>query len=315
MEAGKEIFLILDSNSLLHRAFHALPLLTTKEGQPTNAVYGFLLVFLKAIKEFQPVFIAACFDSSAPTFRHKKFKEYKITRPPIPEDLVSQIKVVKEILKALAVPIFEKAGYEADDLIGTINELARGSKLEKIILTGDSDTLQLANKSTKIYLLKKGVKNTILYDENLIQKRYQGLLPSQIVDLKALKGDPSDNIPGVLGIGEKTAIKLLRKFGTIENLYKNLEEKKEIVKDIKPGLKELLLKEKEKVFLSKNLAEIKKTVQIDFDLLKCRWGGYDKREVNLVFKKYEFESLIKRLNEFNQKREIQDQKVEQKTLF
>ncbi len=204
MKQQKQL-IIIDSNSVIHRAFHALPPLTTKKGEIVNAVYGFLLVFFKAVKEFKPDFIAACFDFPAPTFRHKKFKDYKAKRPVAPKELYSQIPIVKEVLGVFNVSVFEKQGFEADDIIGTISEKFPKKQVlpevEIVILSGDLDTLQLVNKNTKVYLLKKGVKNTVLYDETLVKERYSGLNPEQLVDLRALRGDPSDNIPGIIGIG------------------------------------------------------------------------------------------------------------------
>jgi len=301
MRGDKKRLIIIDSNSIIHRAYHALPPLTTKKAELVNAVYGFLLVFLKAIREFQPDFICACFDFPAPTFRHKKYKEYKAKRPPAPEDLYQQIPKVKEILNAFSVPIFEKEGFEADDLIGTISKKFPKKqifpKLETIILSGDLDTLQLVDEKTKIYLLKKGVKNTVLYDENLVKERYQGISPEQIVDFKALKGDPSDNIPGVSGIGEKTAIELIREFGNLENLYQNLEEKSEKTKKLKPKVREVLFQQKEQAFFSKMLVQLRKDVPIDFDFKRCRWREYDKEKVTQILKNLEFYSLIERLPE------------------
>jgi len=286
--------IVIDSNSIIHRAYHALPPLTTKKGELVNAVYGFLLVFLKVIREFQPDYIAATFDFPAPTFRHKKYKEYKAKRPPAPEELYLQIPKVKEILKGFSVPIFEKEGFEADDIIGTISHLAPKKQIlpgiETIILSGDLDALQLVDSHTKVYALRKGVKDTILYDENLVKERYQGLTPEQIIDFKALKGDPSDNIPGVTGIGEKTAIELIKEFGSLENLYQNLAK-------LKPKLKESLLFQKEQAFLSKELAEIKTNVPIDFNLKKCQWREYDKEKITKILSNLEFYSLIKRLPE------------------
>jgi len=286
--------IVIDSNSIIHRAYHALPPLTTKKGELVNAVYGFLLVFLKVIREFQPDYIAATFDFPAPTFRHKKYKEYKAKRPPAPEELYLQIPKVKEILKGFSVPIFEKEGFEADDIIGTISHLAPKKQIlpgiETIILSGDLDALQLVDSHTKVYALRKGVKDTILYDENLVKEKYQGLTPEQILDFKALKGDPSDNIPGVTGIGEKTAIELIKEFGSLENLYQNLAK-------LKPKLKESLLFQKEQAFLSKELAEIKKNVPIDFNLKKCQWREYDKEKITKILNNLEFQSLIKRLPE------------------
>jgi len=290
----KKKLIIIDSNSIIHRAYHALPPLTTKKEELVNAVYGFLLVFFKAIREFQPDFIAATFDFPAPTFRHKKYKEYKAKRPPAPEELYQQIPKVKEVLEAFNVPIFEKEGFEADDIIGTIAHLAPKRQIipevETIILSGDLDVLQLINPKTKIYSLRKGVKDIILYDEDLVKEKYGGLMPEQLLDFKALKGDPSDNIPGVPGIGEKTAVELIKEFGSLENLYQNLEK-------LKPKLKESLLLQKEQAFFSKELAEIKTNVPIDFNLKKCQWREYDKEKITKILSSLEFQSLIKRLPE------------------
>jgi len=296
---NKKNLIIIDSNSIIHRAYHALPPLTTKKGELVNAVYGFLLVFFKAIRDFQPDFIAATFDFPGPTFRHKKFKEYKAKRPPAPEELYQQIPKVKEILKALEVSIFEKEGFEADDIIGTISRLAPKKQvlpeIGTIILSGDLDTLQLVNPRTKVYSLRRGVKDVVLYDEKQVQEKFQGLVPEQLLDFKALRGDPSDNIPGVTSIGEKTAIKLLLEFGSLENLYKEIEIKSERAKKLKPKLKETLLKYKEQAFLSKSLAQIKKDVPIDFNLKECQWKEYNKEKTIQIFKNLEFHSLIKRL--------------------
>ena len=224
----KKRLIILDSNSIIHRAYHALPPLTTKKGEVVGAVYGFLLVFLKAIKEFQPDFVIACFDVPGPTFRHKKYKEYKAKRPPAPEDIYQQIPKVKEVLKAFNVAIFEKQGFEADDVIGTISKLAPRKQvlpeMETIIVSGDSDTLQLVDSKTKVYALRKGVKDTVLYDKEAVVQKRQGLTPEQLIDYMGLRGDPTDNIPGVPGVGEKTATDLIQRFGTLENLYQKLDE-------------------------------------------------------------------------------------------
>jgi DNA polymerase-1 len=301
MTLEKKRLIIVDSNSLIHRAYHALPPLTTKKGELVNAVYGFLLVFLKAIREFQPDFIAATFDFPSPTFRHEKYKEYKAKRPPVPRELYQQIPKVKEILKTFGVSIFEEKGFEADDIIGTISRLAPKKQvlpeIETIILSGDLDTLQLVNSRTRVYSLRKGVKDIILYDEKLVKEKFQGLKPEQLLDFKALRGDPSDNIPGVTGIGEKTAIELLLKFGSLENLYKEIEGKSEKASQLRPKLKEALLKYKDQAFFSKKLAQIEKNTPIDFNLKKCRWGEYDKKKVNQTLKNLEFYSLIKRLED------------------
>ncbi len=296
--AKREVLIIIDSNSLIHRAYHALPPLTTKKGELVNAVYGFLLVFLKALKEFQPDFIAACFDLPAPTFRHKKFKEYKAKRPPTPEELYQQIPKVKEILRGFNVPIFEKEGFEADDIIGTISKLAPKKQIipeiETLILSGDLDILQLVDKNTKVYTFKKGLKDTIIYDEKAVKERYS-LSPSQLIDFRALKGDSSDNIPGVIGIGEKTAIQLIKLFGSLENLYREIKEETGRAKEIKPAIKERLIKYKEQAFFSKMLSEIRKDAPIDFNLKKCQWKGYIKEKLVQILRNFEFYSLLEKL--------------------
>lgn len=289
---AKKRLIIIDSNSIIHRAYHALPPLTTKKGELVNAVYGFLLVFLKAIREFQPDFVAAAFDFPAPTFRHKKFKEYKAKRPKAPEELYRQIPKVKEVLGGFNVLVFEKEGFEADDIIGTIAHLAPRKQaypeIETIILSGDADNFQLINSYTKVYTLRKGVKDTVLYDEKLVREKYQGLTPEQLLDFRALKGDPSDNIPGVPGVGLKTATALIKEFGTLENLYQNLPL-------VKSKLREILIRHKEQAFFSKDLAEIYKNVPIDFNLEKCSFGDYDKEKAKEILEKFDFYSLIPRL--------------------
>ena len=301
MGRDKKRLIVIDGNAVIHRAYHALPPLTTKKGVLVNAVYGFLLVFLKALREFKPDFVVATFDFPAPTFRHRKYKPYKATREKAPEELYQQIPRVKEILKAFNVPIFEKKGYEADDLIGTISKIAPQKQIfpeiETIILTGDLDALQLVDKNTKVYTLKKGVKDAVLYDEEKVKKRYQGLTPKQLTDFKALRGDPSDNIPGVSGVGEKTAIYLIKEFCSLENLYKELEANSESAKKIKPSLRRKLLNYKEQAFVSKMLVEIKKNLPIEFNLKKCHWRKYDRKKPVYLFEKYGFKSLIPRLTE------------------
>ncbi|TSC75940.1 MAG: hypothetical protein G01um101430_110 [Parcubacteria group bacterium Gr01-1014_30] len=287
----KRLLVIIDANSVIHRAFHALPPFTTKKGEPVGAIYGFLLVFFKAIKDFEPDFVAACFDVPGPTFRHAKFKEYKAKRPPAPEDLYNQIPKVKEVLRSFNVPVFEKAGFEADDIIGTIADKAPKKQafpeLETIILSGDKDVLQLVDKNTKVYALSKGVKDVVLYDEELVKEKY-GLRPKQLLDYKALRGDPSDNIPGVTGVGEKTATDLLARFNTLDKIYENISQ-------VPDKLKEKLLAYKDQAQLSRELARINKAVPIDFNLQDCQWGGYDRAKAGQAVKELEFKSLAEKL--------------------
>lgn len=306
MGEEKKRLIVIDSNSLIHRAYHALPPLTTKKGELVNAIYGFLLVFFKAISELKPDFIAATFDLPFPTFRHQKFEAYKATRPKAPDELYQQLPKLKEILREFGVPIFEKEGFEADDLIGTITTQAPKRQiipeLETIIISGDLDTLQLVDKKTKVYGLRKGVKETILYDIEKVKERYEGLLPDQLVDFKALKGDPSDNIPGVPGVGEKTAVTLIREFGNLENLYRYIEQikipRKSASKEefrVNPRLLAVLKDYKEQAFFSRMLATVKKDVPIEFNLEKCQWGRYNKKKTSQLLKNLEFQSLIAKL--------------------
>lgn len=290
---NEKTFVIIDSNSLLHRAFHALPPLATKKGEPSGAIYGFLLIFLRVLKEFQPDFIAACFDFPAKNFRHLQFEEYKAKRPPLPEDLSVQILKTKEVLKSFGVPFFEKQGFEADDIIGTLAKRAKDEQV--IIVSGDLDALSLVGRQVKVFALRKGIKNTILYDTDLVKEKYQGLIPEQLIDLRALRGDASDNIPGVKGVGEKTAIRLLLDFGSLENLYQELGKETEKAGKLSPKLKDILIKEKERAFLSQFLARLQIEVPVDFDIEQCRWGDYDKEKAIEILKELEFYSLINRL--------------------
>jgi len=298
----KKRLIIIDSNALIHRAYHALPPLTTKKGELVNAVYGFFLVFLKVLKDFQPNYVVAVFDSPAPTFRHKEFKEYKAKRQKAPEELYQQIPKVKEILERFNIPIFEKEGFEADDIIGAISKQASRKQIfpeiETIIVTGDLDVLQLVDKNTKIYVLKRGVKDSVLYDQKEVEKKYQGLKPFQVPEVKGLQGDPSDNIPGVPGIGEKNAVKLIKQFGNLENLYQKIEKQYSFASEninISPRLLTVLREYKEQAFLSRELAKIKLNVPIDFNLEKCHYGKYNKEKLVSILKRFEFFSLIKNL--------------------
>lgn len=313
-----ENLVIIDANSILHRAFHALPSLTTKKGELVNAVYGFLLVFLRVIRELKPDYLVACFDFPGITFRHKEYKEYKAKRPPMPENLASQIPKIKDILKVFGVPILEKEGFEADDIIASLKFKNQKSKINIIIVSGDSDLLSLVDKNTKVYLLKSGVKDIVLYDENLVKEKYQGLNPSQLVDFKALKGDPSDNVPGVPGIGEKTALDLIKEFKSIENLYTQLEKQKDKLKINKKTL-EKLKKGKELAFLSKLLISLKKDAEIDFALENFSKKEYNKKEVIETLKHFEFYSLIKRIDGTQEKKLKKEKKNKEniinKTLF
>ena len=287
----QEKLVLIDGNALVHRAFHALPPLSQK-GDPTNAVYGFASVLLKVIRELKPDYMIATFDLPAPTFRHSEFADYKAHRPKTPDELASQFPKVKEVVSALNIPIYEMAGFEADDIIGTITARITNheSRIKTIIITGDLDTLQLVDENTEVYTLKKGITETMIYDEKAVLERFDGLKPAQLNDFKGLKGDPSDNIPGVPGIGEKTAIKLLLEHGSIEGIYDNIGL-------IQKKLSDKLLEYKDQAFFSKKLATMRKDVPIEFDFQRAKFGGYDEKKVEEVFRKFGFASLMQRLRE------------------
>ena len=278
--------IIIDSNSVIHRAFHALPPLENKKGEIVNAVYGFITFLFKAIRELDPDYVASCFDVSKHTFRSELFKAYKAKREKAPDELYEQIPKVKEVLKVFNIPVFEKKGFEGDDLIGTIAKKENGN-LEKIILSGDLDNLQLIDKNVRVFFLGRKVSALNIFDVRKVEEKY-GILPDQIIDLKALKGDSADNIPGVAGIGIKTATMLLKKYESLENVYKNIDL-------IKGKVKEKLVKEKEMAFLSKELATIKTDVLFDFDLEECKWDDFNKEEVIKLFEELGFKSLIPKI--------------------
>jgi DNA polymerase-1 len=300
--------ILIDGNALIHRSFHALPPLTTRKGELVNAVYGFCSILLKVINELKPDYIAAAFDLAAPTFRHIEYKEYKAKRPKAPDELYEQIPRAKEILQGFGIPVLEKQGFEADDIIGTVAKKMGKKDLETLVITGDLDTLQLINDKLKIYTLKRGLTDTIIYTKKEVRERY-GLKPEQMIDYKGLRGDPSDNIPGVRGIGEKGACVLLKEFGTLENVYKNIDKikSKSIVEKLKLN--------KKMAFFSKKLATIRKNVPIKINLKQLDWQKhFNIDKVKKTFEELGFHTLLKRLPgaEPEPKLEI---KSEQKNLF
>lgn len=284
--------MIIDAHALIHRAFHALPPLSTKKGQQINAVYGFLLILLKALKDLKPDYLAVAFDSKGKTFRHSIYTAYKANRPPAPDELRSQFPIVHEVVDAFGFKSYAVPEYEADDLIGTIcakfDNLDNQESVETIIVSGDHDLLQLVDSNTKMMKLHKGVKETVLYDPATVKKLH-GITPEQITDYKGLRGDSSDNIPGVKGIGEKGAITLLTKYGTIENVYKNLNE-------ITGREKSALEGSKDDALLSKRLATIANDAPIDFNLEDAKVGNYDRELIVKLFQKYGFKALLLQLN-------------------
>lgn len=282
----KQKFVVFDGNAIVHRAYHAMPPMTTKGGELINAVYGYSSMMLKVLTELKPDYVAVAFDMAAPTFRHDEYKEYKATRVKAPEDLYDQFLRVREVTKALNIPIFEKEGFEADDLIGTLACVAP-KDVEVIIVTGDLDELQLVDKRTKVYTMKRGFSDTVLYDEAAVKERY-GFGPEKLVDYKALRGDPSDNIPGVAGVGEKSAMTLIQKYGSLENIYKNIDE-------ITGSLKTKLEEGKENAFLSKRLSQIVCDVSVKLNLDDCCTHDFDRQKVFTLFQELGFKSLLNRL--------------------
>ena len=288
----QETLLLVDGNALVHRGFHAIPHLSNKKGEPTNGVYGFALLFLKALKDLKPQYVAVAFDLPAPTFRDRLYEPYKAKRVKAPDELYQQIPRVKDLVAAFGLPIYEEKGYEADDIIGSLSAIAKKRDFRVMILTGDLDALQLVDESVKVYAPKQGLAETKVYDEAAIKERY-GLRPDQLIDYKALRGDPSDNIPGVRGIGEKTASELLQKFGTLEQVYDYVKGKD--TKRVSERVKTLLLEHEKDAELSKRLVRIVRTMKLPFDLKNLRLDGYDESKVYELFRELEFKSLLDKL--------------------
>lgn len=283
---------LIDGNAIVHRAYHSIPKnFTNRKGEKTNVVYGFAMTLIKVLEDLKPEYLAASFDLAGPTFRHKEFKEYKATRIKADQDLYDQIPKVKELLKKMDVPIYEKEGYEADDCLGTIVEKSKSDDIQIYIVSGDKDIFQLINGHVKVYNLRKGLNQTAIVDKKSIEEEYN-LQPEDFIDLKALAGDASDNIPGVPGVGPKTATELLQKFDTLNKLYEEIEKSENL--DIKPRISNLLKEYKEQAFLSQRLATIKRDVPIDFELEKSAWGEYDRENLYNLFEELGFQSLIRR---------------------
>ena len=305
MKEKKQI-LIIDSNALIYRSYYGLPKLKNEREEIINAIYGFCLILFKVLKELNPDFIVATFDLPGPTFRHEEYKEYKANRIKAPEELYQQIPKIKQLLEIFEIPIFEKKGFEADDIIGTISELIikkEKQEIENVILSGDTDVFQLINPRTKIYFLRNGNKDkNFLYDKDIIKEKFEGLLPKQLIDLKALKGDASDNIPGVSGIGQKTAFKLIKEFGDLENIYLNLDK-------IDEPVQKRLKQDKDKALFSRRLVRIKKDVSINFELEKCRWKEYNKEKIISSLEKLGLIRLINKLPKLDEKKNGEQAKL------
>lgn len=287
----QEKLLIIDANALFHRAYHALPPLFTKNGQPIGAVFGFFQILFKAIDDIAPEYIAIAFDFPAKTFRHEMYSDYKATRQKADDDLISQFPILKEIISGFGFPIYELEGYEADDVVGSLVNCAKKDNLFCFILTGDQDAIQLVNKSVNVYTMKRGFSDTVLYDVDEVIQKY-GFEPAKILSFKALKGDSSDNIPGVPGIGEKTACQLIIKYGDLQNIYKALDEGEIIITD---RLKNTLSANKENAFLSYKLAQIKTDLPLCYNKNEGKIASKSIENAAQTLLKYELRSLIDRL--------------------
>ncbi len=283
---GRPLILLLDGNALVHRAYHAIPPLTGPNGEPTNATFGFISTLLKVLEDHKPQYAAVAFDVGR-TFRHEQYAEYKATRPALPDDLRVQLDRVRQVVATFHLPGMYLEGYEADDVLATLAQKAVQSGLDVIIVTGDTDTLQLVEPHVKVLLSGRKFTDSKLYDEAAIRERY-GLEPPQLVDLKGLKGDATDNIPGVPGVGEVTATKLLQQFGTIEDLYSHIAE-------VEPKLRGKLAEKEADVYRSKGLVRLVADLPVELDLENARPGKYQRDEVAALFRELGFHTLLQRL--------------------
>ena len=302
-------FVLVDGNSIMNRAFYGImgsKMLTTKDGKYTNAVYGFLAILFKLLDDVKPKYMAVAFDLKAPTARHKMYEGYKANRKGMPDELAEQMPIIKEILRAMNIDIVEKEGYEADDVLGTLSRYGEKHKLEVVILSGDRDTFQLATNKVTIRIphTKGGKTETDEYNKEKIIEKY-GIKPKQLIDVKGLQGDTSDNIPGVPGVGEKTALKLIQEYGSIENLYKKIEEGKD---DLKGKQREKIVENKDLAYLSKTLGTINLEVPIEDNLEDFKVEEWDKQKVYEIFKELNFNRYIDRFS----LRNGEESKIEEK---
>ena len=287
---------IIDGNSIINRAFYALPEMSNKEGLKTNAIYGFTNMLLKIIDTYNPTHISVAFDRKAPTFRHIEFKEYKAGRKKMPDELREQFEPLKDLLDKFNIHRLEIDGYEADDIIGTVSKIAEDNGFKVYIVTGDKDAIQLASNKTTTLITKKGVGEVEEYDYDSVIEKYE-MTPTQFIDLKGLMGDKSDNIPGVPGIGEKIGIKLIKEFSSIEGIFDNIDS-------IKGSTKKKLEENKELAIMSKKLATIIRDVPVEFNLEELEYGNYNTKDILDVFKYLGFTSLIPRIGSLDESEDI-----------
>lgn len=318
--AKKKTLVLLDVHAIVHRAYHALPDFSSSKGEPTGALYGLTTMLLGIIKEFLPDYIVACYDLPQPTYRHEAYEEYKAGRPKADEALVSQLERSKDVFTAFGIPMYSRPGFEADDMLGTIVEKTSKEKnLDVVVASGDMDTLQLVSGSrVRVYTLKKGIKDTVVYDEKGVEDRF-GFGPKFLIDFKGLRGDPSDNIVGIKGIGEKTATTLIVNFGTIEHIYETLKKNPEKIKaaGLSDRIITLLKENEEEAMFSKMLATIRRDAPIDFSLEGIEWKeSRDKEKILGLFDELDFKSLKSRLPEIFPNEKLPEvPTVRNKTLF
>src|ERR671916_2701176 len=287
MTERRPLLMLIDGPSLVYRGYFALPPLTMSDGTLVNAVFGFLQIVLRGMQDVKPDFAIVSFDVGKPQFRFDAFPEYKAGRPSMPDDLRAQFPIVREIAQMMGMPIRELEGYEADDVIGTLTKKATAIGVDTMIVSGDLDGLQLVDDHVRLLTTRMGVAATVIYDEAKVTDRY-GLRPDQMLDYKALKGDTSDNIPGVPGVGEKTASSLLQQFGTLDGIYTPLDE-------VKGKLRDRLAEHRESAFMSREVGRIITDLPVELELEEARTGRYDRRAVAQRFRELEFRSLIDRL--------------------
>ena len=286
----KPLLIMLDGHALVHRAFHAFrdPLNVRATGEEVTAVYGFLNTLLRTLKDWNPTHCIVTFDVSAPTFRHKAFDQYKAHRPPTPPELRGQFGRVRQLVEAFKIPIMEMEGFEADDVLGTLGRQAEENEIETLILTGDSDILQLVSPWVRV-LLSASANRTNVYDETAVKERYEGLGPEYVAEIKALQGDTSDNIPGVPKVGAKSAIRLLTAFGSVDGIYDHIDEV------TPPSVQKSLRENRDLAYKCKMLTTIRRDVPVTLDLEACRFGQYDRAEVVDLMRELEFFSMVDRI--------------------
>ncbi|MCD4756020.1 DNA polymerase I [bacterium] len=298
----KKIFLAIDANAIIHRAFHAYPSsLQTEDGLQVNAVYGFTTMLLAALKSFNPHYVMCAMDTSEPTFRHEMFADYKGTRAPTDQSLIDQFPFVEEVLNSFNIPVVKKSGFEADDILGTLSKFVSEGKwkdedIDLYILSGDKDLLQLVTPSVFVSLPNGGFKNLVIYDSKKVKEKY-GYFPEQVIDYKAIVGDSSDNIPGIKGVGDKSAVTLLEKYGNLDEIYRNL-------KDLSPRQQTLFAESIEQAEFSKKLATIELNMRLDIDLPECILKDFDRTKLTYTFKRYAFRTLVTKLDDLFGKVEI-----------